>query len=245
MLAILAAFDHEIAQIRKRVDRDTEIFLKPGYMEHGHLGSLEVLLVRSGMGTRAMARAIDQALQYYPITSMLVVGYAGGTQPQLHLGDVVIPDRIVDAETRESFTIVNPLVDVAVAVCEQQHIHCHRGTSVGVAHTIESPQEKAYLGTEFEANSIEMEGVVPARVAQERGIPMAMVRAIVDPLDMALPSFPDPVVARGVVRPGLLLAYLLQNPMQILKMPKLHYAATRARESITEITLGICSQWNG
>lgn len=245
MLAILAAFDHEIANVRKKIDRDAEIFLKPGYIEHGHLGSLEVVLVRSGMGTQAMSKAIEHAMRYYSITSMLVIGYAGGTQPQLHLGDVVIPERIVDAETREVYEISNPLVDVAIRACEHLHIHCHRGTSVGVATTIESPQEKAYLGTEFEANSIEMEGVVPARIAQERGIPMAMVRAIVDPLDMALPSFPDPIVARGVVRPGLLLAYLLQNPMQILKMPKLHYAATRARESITEVCLGICAQWNG
>ncbi|PIR21322.1 MAG: hypothetical protein COV45_00830 [Deltaproteobacteria bacterium CG11_big_fil_rev_8_21_14_0_20_47_16] len=245
MLAILAAFDHEIAQVRKKIDRDTEIFLKPGYIEHGHLGSLEVILVRSGMGTAAMTKAINHAMQYYPITSMLVIGYAGGTQPQLHLGDIVIPERIVDAETRETFEIANPLADLAVKTCEGLNMHCHRGTSVGVSTTIELPQEKAYLGTQFEANSIEMEGVVPARIAQERGIPMVMVRAIVDPLDMALPSFPDPVVASGVVRPGLLIAHLLSNPAMILKMPKLHYAATRARESITEVTLGICSQWNG
>jgi adenosylhomocysteine nucleosidase len=245
MLVLFAAFDHELALIRKRVDRDTEISLKPGRIEHGHLGALELLVVRSGMGRAAMLRAADHVFRYYPVTSMMVVGYAGGTQPQLHLEDLVIPERIIDAESGDAFPIAGPLADLAVHVCGNLNLHCHRGTSVCVTSAIESPHEKAYLGTRFEANSIEMEGVVLARLAQERGIPLVMIRAIVDPLDMALPHFPDPIVARGVVRPGLLISYLLHNPMQVLQLPKLHYAATRARESVTDVCLGVCAQWNG
>lgn len=245
MLAIVAALDHEIALIRKRMDPDTRIFLKPGLIEHGHLGALEVVLLRSGMGKEPMAKAVAFACTYYPITSLLAVGYAGGTRPQLHLGDAVIPEHLVDAETQESWPIKGPLADLAVQVSEAQQLRYHRGTSVCVAATIESPHEKAYLGTQFEASSIEMEGSVLAHLTQQRGIPFAMIRAIVDPLDMALPHFPNPIVARGVVRPLLLMNHLLHNPRQILMLPKLHYAATRARETVTELCMGVCARWNG
>lgn len=245
MLAIVAALDHEIKLIRKRMESDSHIHLKPGLIDHGYLGSLEVVLVRSGVGKEAMSKAIDFVCTYYPITSILAVGYAGGTHPQLHLGDAVIPELLVDAETRESWPISGPLVDQAIQVCEALQLRYHRGTSVCVAATIESPHEKAYLGTQFEAMSIEMEGSVLAHLAQARGIPFAMVRAIVDPLDMALPHFPNPIVSRGVVRPLLLTTHLLRNPRQILQLPKLHYAATRARETVTELCLGICQRWNG
>lgn len=245
MLAIVAALDHEIAPIRKRMDPDTRIHLKPGLIDHGHLGSLEVLLVRSGVGKAAMDKAVQFACKYYPVTSILALGYAGGTRPQLHLGDAVIPDLLIDAETRESWPISGPLCDLAIQTCEELQLRHHRGTSVCVATTIESPHEKAYLGTQFEAMSIEMEGSVLAQMARERGIPFAMVRAIVDPLDVALPHLPGPIVAHGVVRPGLFIDHLLRNPRQILMLPKLHYAATRARETVTELCMGICSRWSG
>lgn len=245
MLAIVAALDHEIALVRKRMDPDTRIHLKPGQIDHGHLGALEVLLLRSGVGAAAMGRALDFACNYYPVTSILAVGYAGGTRPQLLLGDVVIPDRLVDAETNEGWPVSGALADLTTQVCEELQLRYHRGTSVCVASTIETPHEKAYLGTQFEALSIEMEGSALARLAAKRGIPFAMLRAIVDPLDVALPHFPNPIVARGVVRPGLLVAHLLRNPRQILMLPRLHYAATRAREAVTEVCMGVCSKWSG
>lgn len=245
MLAIVAALDHEIALIRKRMDLDTRIHLKPGLIDHGHLGALEVLLVRSGVGKAAMDKAITFLCNYYPVTSILALGYAGGTRPQLHLGDAVIPELLIDAETKESWPIAGPLRALAVQLCDELQLRHHGGTSVCVSSTIESPHEKAYLGTQFEAMSIEMEGSVLARLAQDRNIPFAMVRAIVDPLDVALPHFPTPIVSSGVVRPGLLIEHLLRNPRQMLMLPKLHYAATRARETVTELCMGICSQWSG
>lgn len=245
MLAIVAAFDHEIALIRKKLDVDTRISLKPGLIAHGHLGALEIVLVRSGMGKTAMAKTMDFVCRYYPITSILLLGYAGGTRPQLLLGDAVIPSLLVDSESRETWTIANPLADLAVSVAEELQLRVHRGTSVCVPATVETPHEKAYLGTQFEALSIEMEGSALAKLAQERGIPFAMVRAVVDPLDMALPHFPVPIVARGVVRPLMLASYVLRNPSTLFQLPKLHYASTRARETVSEIAMGVSTRWAG
>lgn len=245
MLAIVAAFDHELSQVRKRLETDTRISLKPGLIEHGHLGALEVVLVRSGMGKAAMAKTMEFVFRFYSVTSILLIGYAGGTRPQLLLGDAVIPSLLVDSETRETWTIANPLADLAVRVAEELQLRVHRGTSVCVPATIETPHEKAYLGTQFEALSIEMEGSALAKLAQDRGIPFAMVRAIVDPLDMALPHFPNAIVARGIVRPLMLASYVLRHPSTLFQLPKLHYASTRARETVSEICTGVCTRWAG
>lgn len=240
MLMIAAALDHEISGILDKMDVDATLHVKPAVIRHGHLGPLELLLLRSGMGVTQMQDAILATQSYFPITAICNVGYAGGTHPNLHLGDVVIPDQVV--HKGEAWQCDATLASTALRYCEDEHLRFHRGTMVCSDTTIESPHEKAYLGTQFEAVSIDMESAGVARAAQKLGVPFMVMRAVVDPLDMALPHIPAPIVAKGFVRPLMMMAHLICNPRQLLRLPKLHFASNRARESVTETCLGLCAR---
>lgn len=242
MLAIVAAMEHEISLVKKKMDIDTEIYLKPAVIYHGYLGAVETLLVRSGIGAKAMEQAIAYCCAHYTLTRIVNIGYAGGTHPQLYLGDLVIPQRIIDSETQESWETDATLNQEVVRFCEDQQLRYHQGTVACVPNTIESPHEKAYLGTQFEANAIDMESAAIARAAKTHQIPFVMIRAIVDPLDMELPHIPNAVIAKGTIRPLLMASHLLRHPRQLWQMPRLHYASTRARNATTEACLGVCAR---
>lgn len=59
----------------------------------GLLDGHEVLVVETGMSPVNAAMALQIALIQYPVTHVLFAGVAGGTDPALEVGDVVIPER--------------------------------------------------------------------------------------------------------------------------------------------------------
>lgn len=59
----------------------------------GPLDDHDVLVVETGMSPVNAAMALQIALLRYPVTHVLFAGVAGGTDPALEVGDVVIPER--------------------------------------------------------------------------------------------------------------------------------------------------------
>jgi adenosylhomocysteine nucleosidase len=59
----------------------------------GPLEGHEVLVVETGMSPVNAAMALQIALLRYPVTHVLFAGVAGGLDPALEVGDVVIPER--------------------------------------------------------------------------------------------------------------------------------------------------------
>lgn len=59
----------------------------------GSLDGHEVVVVETGMSLVNAAMALQIALIQYPVTHVLFAGVAGGTDPALEVGDVVIPER--------------------------------------------------------------------------------------------------------------------------------------------------------
>lgn len=59
----------------------------------GELDGRDVLVVETGMSPVNAAMALQIALLKYPVTHVLFAGVAGGTDPALEVGDVVIPEK--------------------------------------------------------------------------------------------------------------------------------------------------------
>jgi nucleoside phosphorylase len=60
------------------------------------LGSLEVVATTTGIGTRAASEAAERLLASTPIQHVIVVGIAGGIGPGIRLGDLVVPEVVID-----------------------------------------------------------------------------------------------------------------------------------------------------
>lgn len=59
----------------------------------GTVAGKDVLVFRTGMSPVNAAYQLQLALDHFPITHVLFGGVAGGTDPALEVGDVVIPER--------------------------------------------------------------------------------------------------------------------------------------------------------
>jgi adenosylhomocysteine nucleosidase len=86
MEAMIQAFDLKGSGFTSEVVRGFRFY-------RGELEGRQVVVVETGMSPVNAAMALQLTLLKYPITHVLFAGVAGGTDPALEVGDVVIPER--------------------------------------------------------------------------------------------------------------------------------------------------------
>lgn len=173
-----------------------------------------------GGGTPAGAEAAAEALVAAGATELVSFGLAGGLDPALRPGDVVIPTAVLcngeryDADPglvrRLGGATTNTLLAGAV-----------------VAATADA---KAALFQASGAAAIDLESGAVARVAQRHKLPFAVLRVICDPASRDLP--PAALAAldgRGAIRAVHVLAAIARNPKQIPALIRLARDAQAAQ----------------
>lgn len=97
LVAVLNAYPPEMDAMVREFD-----LLGGGFAEqqvkgfryfHGTVEGKDVVVFETGMSLVNAAMALQLALERFPITHVLFAGVAGGTDPALHVGDVVIPEQ--------------------------------------------------------------------------------------------------------------------------------------------------------
>ena len=177
---------------------------------------------RAYQGARDLTRQGAEAL--------LSFGLAGGLDPTLIAGDVVLASAVMlpegmrvetDAAWRNGLARVLDGRGRAVAT----------GAIAGADHIIATQAEKAALRLRTGAVAVDMESHAVARAAREAGVPLMAIRVILDPAGRALPSAalsgigPDgrtrtlPVICRLLMKPweGPALAALLRANREALE----------------------------
>lgn len=232
-LAILAALDDEIRIIRSKMNVDSRVHVRPSLFENGKCGTHPVLLVRSGLGRDAMHNAITYCLDRYQPKFCLHVGYCGGADPKNQPGDIIVASAVVDSGTKERFESDPRLVARAMDICSEKKIRANVGTLVTVDCVIALPHEKAFKGTEHGAQAIDMESSAFVAECVSRGIPHLVARAVLDPLDVALPDMDGTIDKEGKTDGFGLAEHIIKNPKDILQLPRMQYFANAARGAIT------------
>jgi len=69
----------------------------------GTVGQVEVVAALTGIGICAAAEATERLLGSIPVDHLLVVGIAGGIAPHVAVGDLVVPELVIDAATGEKY----------------------------------------------------------------------------------------------------------------------------------------------
>jgi adenosylhomocysteine nucleosidase len=92
-IALVTAFDPEFDALRSRIDGASIQKVKGLEIVLGRLGGKDVALMRTGISMVNAAMHTQLLLDNIEVRSVVVSGIAGGVDPGLHIGDVVIPDR--------------------------------------------------------------------------------------------------------------------------------------------------------
>jgi adenosylhomocysteine nucleosidase len=178
----------------------------------GTVDGTDVVATRTGIGPARAEAATEALLGTTGVDRVLVVGIAGGLGSASAVGDLIVPEAVVDAATGERFR-ATPTPGLAV-----------RGViRMGGEddYALDDGDVARLLGEGFAA--LDMETAAVARVCERHGVPWLAFRAI---SDMAGDSSLGPVVMTlvnpdGTPRAGTALRFLLRHPHRIPRLVRL------------------------
>jgi adenosylhomocysteine nucleosidase len=179
--------------------------------------------VAIGGGTANGAQSAANELAQQGCGSLISFGLAGGLDPVLRPGAVVVPTTVIAGGQRYA-------ADVDLSrMLGGPTPHVILGCDAIAA----SVADKTRLREQTGAAAVDLESGAVARVAALRGIPFAVLRAICDPAERALPPAALAALnARGGIAIWRVLAAIVAHPGQLPALITLAADATMARRSL-------------
>lgn len=176
----------------------------------------DVVLVCGGMGAEAARRAAEAVISLYSPVVIYSAGFAGALDPELKVGHVVQPARVVNVGDGSSVRM---------------------GTGEGVLVSfgaVASPAQKAKLRNSFEAQAVDMEAASVARAAEARGVRFAAVKAISDEFDFTFPSLERFVDSDGRFLEGRFALFAALRPWLWPQVVRLALNSRRAAHALCD-----------
>lgn len=170
------------------------------------------LLALSGMG-RGAAAAAAQALVDAGVTALMSFGMAGGLDPKLEPGSVVIPCELLSIDGARYAACRTWREQVAAAVSPMYPVSA--GNLLSSPHAIATPADKAAAFRNTGAAAVDMESAAVAEIAAQRNLPFIAVRVIVDGAADALPRTVVAASGAGRVQLARLIGGLIFAPWEI------------------------------
>jgi adenosylhomocysteine nucleosidase len=131
-------------------------------------------------------RALLTVFDPTTIRGVISFGVAGGLDPSLKSGDVVVATEVLAGDTRWLAGLaLNEEMIASVALGRRRVV---RGGLAGVEQVIAAKDDKAALRSETGAAAVDMESHIAADYAAKAGLPFAALRVISDPATRALPA---------------------------------------------------------
>jgi adenosylhomocysteine nucleosidase len=152
--------------------------------------------------------------------AVISVGIAGGLDPSLVPGDVIVATGVAAPDRRH---VASSWVAHRLAARLSHHPkRVIMADLAGVDSAVATPLAKSALHSATGALAVDMESHVAADFAARHGLPFAAVRVICDPAHRALPALAATALRPdGEVSIANVLASLCQRPMQLFAMPRL------------------------
>jgi adenosylhomocysteine nucleosidase len=211
MIGVIGAMPEELAAVIDVVHADEVIELGGRRYHRGHHAGEPVVCVVSRIGKVAAAATTAILLERFAPRAIVMTGLAGGVDPRLAIGDIVVADRVVhhDLDARPLFPRHEiPLLGIAELVADP----ALSSRLAAAAVAFQPPASFAALGItqprlwrgliasgdQFfasvaavaalrellpDALAVEMEGAAVAQVCHEHGVPFAIARVISDTAD--------------------------------------------------------------
>jgi adenosylhomocysteine nucleosidase len=178
----------------------------------GRLGdsAVEVIATQTGIGTQAATVVTERLLDDHAVDHVLIVGIAGGLGPDLDVGDLVVPEVVVDRPngTRHRATPIGGVTLAGSIVTSDEFNHPREVLDAFIAEGV--------LAVDMETGSI-------AGVCERRGVPWTAFRSLSDhdqkaPVDTAVLGLASP---DGGANVSASIRYLAKHPLQIPKLTRL------------------------
>lgn len=226
---ILVALPEELATLTsKKIDKGLGVFI-----------SDTVLLAYSGAGP-ANAESAARRLVNQGATRLLSWGCAAGLEASLKPGDLVVPDRLIDAD-RNELTVASAwrteCLQALQRLPDALPVRIHEGAIAESRVLISSSHDKQQLhALTGGAVALDMESAAIASVARLQQMDFLALRAVADPATMDLPKAVGySLDGQGEVRLDRLLGFLLFHPLELPGLIRLGLHFNKARITLRRV----------
>jgi len=176
-------------------------------------------------------RALLTVFDPTTIRGVISFGVAGGLDPALKSGDVVVATEVLAGDDRWLAGL--PLNEELIASVGLVNRRIVRGRLAGAEQVLAGKQVKAALHLETGAAAVDMESHIAADYAAKAGLPFAALRVISDPATRALPP-----LAMAAIKPNgdidlrKVLRGIARNPLTVLDLVSTGIDFNRALRSL-------------
>ena len=165
------------------------------------------------------------------IRGVISFGVAGGLDPALKSGDVVVATEVLAGDTRWLAGLT--LNEGMIARLGLGRRRVVRGGLAGVEQVVAARAVKAALRSETGAAAVDMESHIAAAYAAEMGLPFAALRVISDPAGRALPALAVAAIKpNGEIDLRKVLQGLARNPLTLRSLVSTGIDFNRALRSL-------------
>jgi adenosylhomocysteine nucleosidase len=187
------------------------------------------LLTVSGIGPAAAAQAARRLIDA-GATALVSFGVAGGLDPALAAGTLLLPGEVISPDGTAHPTALEWRARVGAAIAARHPVS--EGRLLTCSTPLGSAAEKARAFRQTAAVAVDTESLAVAEVAARSGVPFLVVRAIVDAAGDTLPrTLLAIAAATGAVPIGQLAGSLLRAPRDlpgVVRLARRYRAARRA-----------------
>lgn len=199
------------------------VLIVTGLVQEARIAAGPGMIVICSSSDPQQLRALLATLDSSTFRGVVSFGVAGGLDPSLRTGDVVVATEVMAGDTKFLADMALNEEMIASATLKRSRLtrrrrRVVRGGLAGVERVVAASSCKAALHSETGAAAVDMESHIAAAYAAQAGIPFAALRVISDPAHRALPALAQSAIkpngdidvrtiVRGVVRnPGTLRA---------------------------------------
>ena len=195
---IIGAMPVEIEKIKQNMTIEKETVLHEIHFYEGSYEGRQIVLVTCGVGKVNAGHTAQLLIDKFAVDKVINVGVAGGIQPDVHVGDVVIGVSSTTYDVGPSimgryFPFVSnyeydpEVIEAAKAACEsitdRSWKYVVRPTITGDMFITDSMLKEKLLSPFPDAACIDMEAQAMAQIAKIYGVPIANIRSISDNAD--------------------------------------------------------------
>lgn len=150
---------------------------------------LQLIVILAGIGMANAEKAASDLISR-GVKAMVNVGLAGGLDPELKAGHIIVAGEILQIDQEDlqgSWIAYAAGAELAHAVLRSNGIVTRSGTILTAQQAILTCEQKESLYNQTRALAVDMESAAVASVAGRADIPFFGLRAICDPADKTVP----------------------------------------------------------
>lgn len=196
-IGIIGAMEEEVTILREQLTELEQQTIGGCEFNIGRLDGVQVILLRSGIGKVNAAIATTILLEKFSPDYVINTGSAGGFNPSLNVGDIVISSEVrhhdVDVTvfgyeygqvpgSPAAFLADTNLIEVAESCAKEiTNVQVVKGVIATGDSFMNDPERVAFVRGKFNnLEAVEMEGAAIAQVAQAFHTPFVVIRALSD-----------------------------------------------------------------